>query len=633
MNDILREKLEKLPDLPGCYLMKDKDGTVIYVGKAINLKNRVRSYFRGQHDPKTEMLVEHIVDLETVIVENETEALILEANLIKEHEPHYNILMRDDKHYPYIRLTLEEEYPRMLVARRAKNNGSKYFGPYPAVGGMRRAIETIRDIYPLRSCSGPFRPGQRACLNAHIGRCKAPCTGQISKEDYQKIVADVILFLQGKTKDLIRRERAEMEKASEELRFEDAAKHRDKMNTLIAIQTQQQLDQGTGEGDYDILAIASGEDQALVQIFRVRKGTVVGREHFFLTNAEAETKEQMMASFIMEYYGGGQLIPKELYCDILPKDHELLAKALSSSCGHKVTFSQPQRGPKKRLLDLTAANAELALNNYLQSRQRQRSRSSKALEELRQVLHLDQTPQRIECYDISHVQGTHMVGSMVVFVNGVASPKLYRKFKIKTLTESNDFAALQEVIERRYRRGMEEREQGKEPLDFGNFADLLVIDGGKGQLHAVCDRLDDMHVQWPAIISLAEREEEVFLPGRSVPLRLPFESEALQLLQRLRDEAHRFAITFHRQLRKKGQVKSILDDAAGIGPERRKALMQTFGSMKRMMEADVKELAAAPKMNMSAAQNLYAYLHQQDGSNTERGNDDGQSHDARGRKE
>ncbi len=614
MNDILKEKLEKLPDLPGCYLMKDEDGVVIYVGKAVNLKNRVRSYFHGQHDPKTEMLVAHIADLETVIVGNETEALILEANLIKEHAPHYNILMRDDKHYPYLRLTLEEEYPRLLVARRAKNDGSKYFGPYPAVGEMRQALETIGQIYPLRTCKS-FQKGQRACLNAHIGKCKAPCTGGISREEYGKIVQNVMLFLQGKTKELIKHERHLMEEAAEALQFEEAAKHRDRMNTLMALQTQQQLDQGTGTGDYDILSLSCAEDQAVVQIFRVRAGTVVGRDHFFLTNADGAGEQQMMASFIMEYYGGGQLIPRELYCSVLPTDAAVLSDALAASCCHRVNLLLPQRGNKKRLLDLTTANAKLVLDNYLQSRIRQQTRNSKALEELRQVLHLETTPNRIECYDISHVQGTYMVGSMVVFIKGAASPKDYRKFKIKTLTESNDFAALQEVIQRRYQRGLEEREAGKEPLDFGRFPDLLVIDGGKGQLHAVCDRLDDMGVKWPAIISLAKQEEEVFLPGRSQSLRLPYDSEALQLLQRLRDEAHRFAITFHRQLRGKGQVKSTLDEAPGIGTERRKALLKTFGSLKQIMAATEEELAAAPKMNRTIASQLYAFLHQKEREN------------------
>ena len=612
MNDILRDKLDKLPDSPGCYLMKDRSGTIIYVGKAVNLKNRVRSYFRGTHDPKTEKMVSHIADFDTVIVSNETEALILEANLIKEHSPHYNILMRDDKHYPYLRLTMQEDFPRLLVARQAKHDGSLYFGPYPSVGGIHNVVELIREVFPLRSCGGStFRKGQRACLNAHIGRCKAPCEGKISKEEYQEIVGQVILFLQGKTKNLIRQEQEAMEQDSDALRFEDAARHRDRLRIFQQLQAKQELDQGTGEGNYDLLAVAAGEDQAVVQIFFVRKGTVVNREHFFLTNSESGMDALLMQRFILEYYGGGQLLPKMLCCSVLPDQVEAVSVALSRDSGHKVELIVPQRGTKKRLLDLTQANAQLILDNYLRSRQRQELISSKALEDLRLALHMDKTPRRIECYDISHVQGRYMVGSMVVFINGAPSPKHYRRFKIKTLTESNDFAALQEVIERRYRRGIDERKQGKEPLDFGNFPDLLVIDGGKGQLSAVCARLDDMGIQFPTIISLAKQEEEVFFPGRSTPLRLPYESDCLQLLQRLRDEAHRFAITFHRQLRGKGQVASTLDDAPGIGPERKKTLLKAFGSLKRIREASEAELAAAPKMTKASAKALYDYLHHQ----------------------
>lgn len=613
MNEILRDKLDKLPDSPGCYLMKDSNGTIIYVGKAVNLKNRVRSYFRGTHDPKTDRMVSHIADFDTVVVSNETEALILEANLIKEHSPHYNILMRDDKHYPYLCLTMQEDFPRLVVARRAKQDGSLYFGPYPSVGGIHKVVELIQEVFPLRSCRGSsFRKGQRACLNAHIGRCKAPCEGKITKVDYRKIVDDVILFLQGKTKTLIHQEQNAMELAAEELRFEDAARHRDRMKTFQQLQAKQELDQRTGEGDYDLLAVVAGEDQAVVQIFFVRQGVVTNREHFFLTNSGPGMDALLMQRFILEYYGGGQLLPRILCCNALPEEVEAVSIALSQDSGHKVEIVVPQRGVKKRLLDLTQANAQLILDNYLRSRQRQELISSKALEDLRLVLHMDKTPHRIECYDISHVQGRFMVGSMVVFINGAPSPKHYRRFKIKTLTESNDFAALQEVIERRYRRGMEERAQGKDPLDFGEFPDLLVIDGGKGQLSAVCARLDDMGIPFPTIISLAKQEEEIFFPGRSNPLRLPYESDSLQLLQRLRDEAHRFAITFHRQLRGKGQVASILDAAPGIGPERKKALLQAFGSLKRIQEASEAELAAAPKMNKAAAKVLYTYLKQAD---------------------
>ncbi len=610
MNDILREKLQSLPDQPGCYLMRDKDGLVIYVGKAVNLRNRVRSYFHGAHDGKTELLVENIADFDTVVVGNEAEALILEANLIKEHRPHYNILMRDDKHYPYLRITLEEEFPRLLVARRARNDGSKYFGPYPTVGGIRKAIELLRDAFPLRSCAGArFRPGQRACLNAHIRRCLAPCEGRVGRDEYRAMVEQLLLFLQGKANALLKAEQAAMTLASAELRFEDAARHRDRLQALTALTTRQYLDSGLGQGDHDVVAVAQGEDQAVAQLFFVRGGVVVNREHFFLTNAQAGEEALLLQRVALDYYGGGQLIPKELYVNALPEEAEAAAGLLSESAGHQVRFIIPQRGHKKRLLDLATANARLILDNFLQSRQRQEQKNAVGLEALRQHLRLPRTPRRLECYDISHIQGSHMVGSMTVFINGAPAPKLYRRFRIKTLDQSNDFAALQEVLARRWQRGLEEKAAGKEPPDFSDFPDLLVIDGGKGQLSSVCERLAEINAKPPAIVSLAKEHEEIFLPGQSEPLRLPETDEGRLLLQRLRDEAHRFAVAYHRQLRSRGQVASELDQIPGIGQARRNSLLKTFGSLSRIRAASLAELAAAPKMNQKAAQELYAFLH------------------------
>ncbi len=610
MNEKIRQKLKQLPDLPGCYLMKDSSGKIIYVGKAVNLKNRVRSYFRGNHDPKTERLVEKIADFETVIVKNEAEALILEANLIKEHDPHYNILMRDDKHYPYLRLTLDEEFPRLLVARCAKSDGSKYFGPYGSIG---RAREIVHDIFPLRTCSGhTFKKGQRACLNSHIGRCCAPCEGKISAEEYAKIVEQVSLFLQGKMPALIKEREREMEEAAAELRFEDAAHHRDVLQVLKNLADQQEIDNSSGKGDYDLIAIAAAEELAVVQLFFVRNGTVISRANYRLSRGMGEDESILLRHFLQEYYGGGDRIPSKLLVDRLPEDAPLLAEAFSAQTGHKVQIIVPQRGDKLRLLKLVKENARAILTNYLNAKDRQEERNAAALEKLRHILGLDVTPARIECYDISHIQGTDMVGSMVVFINGVSSPKNYRHFRIKTLDGSNDFAALQEVLERRWRRGLDERAKGKTPLDFGDFPDLIVIDGGKGQLSSVVARLNELPGKKPYIISLAKRLEEIYLPDQEQPLRLPYEDPALQLLQRLRDEAHRFAITYHRRLRKKRQTRSLLDDAPGIGPQRQKSLRQCFGSLKAIKAASVEELAATPGMTKAAAASLYQFLHQDD---------------------
>jgi len=611
MNEVIRQKLNQLPDAPGCYLMKDSGGKIIYVGKAVNLKNRVRSYFHGSHDPKTERLVEKIADFETVVVKSEAEALILEANLIKEYEPHYNILMRDDKHYPYLRLTLDEDYPRLLIARRAKADGSKYFGPYPSVGSIHKAKELVKDIFPLRSCNTrSFRVGQRACLNAHINRCSAPCEEKISKEAYGRIVEDVSLFLQGKMPALIRQREKEMAEAAAQMRYEEAARHRDALAVLRNLAARQEIDSSSGQGDFDVIAVAAEEDQAIVQLFFVRGGTVVSRDHFKMSGGESGAEPLLLRRFLQEYYGGGDRIPPELYLDILPEDAPLLEIAFCATAGHKVRLIVPQRGTKLRLLNLVKENARLILDSYLKARERQEEKNAAALEALRQELSLESTPGRIECYDISHIQGSDMVGSMVVFVNGAASPKLYRHFRIKTLAGSNDFAALQEVLERRWKRGLAEREQDKQPLDFGVFPDLIVIDGGKGQLSSVITCLNELPGKKPLIISLAKQFEEIYLPGQSAPLRLAAENPALLLMQRLRDEAHRFAITYHRNLRKKRQTRSLLDDAPGIGPQRQKSLLKCFGSLKAIMAASEAELAVAPGMNRKAAAFLFRYLHE-----------------------
>ena len=614
----IARKLNALPDLPGCYLMKDEAEKVIYVGKAISLKNRVRSYFHGAHDPKTAALVENIVDFDTVVVGSEADALILECNLIKEYRPYYNITLRDDKHYPYLCLTLSEQFPRLLVARRTKNDGNKYFGPYVSASQMRYAMKLIRDIFPLRTCSErSFRTGQRACLNAHIGRCLAPCEGRISVQEYARLAEGVQQFLQGKTYELIRQTEQHMQQASLDLRFEEAARLRDALRALNEVQHQQQLDQRDMEGYYDVIAAASREDLAVAQVFFVRQGKVVGREHFFLSDALTgvgeETKHQatLLRRFLQEYYGGSEFMPRRIYTDPLPEDALLLRQIFSRRFAHKVEIIRPQRGDKLRLIKLVQQNAQLTLDQHMNSRERREQRAAAGVEQLRLELGLQRAPARMECYDISHIQGAYMVGSMTVFLNGVPAPKHYRRFKIKTLEGSNDFAALQEVLERRVKRGQKEREERKQPPDFGNFPDLIVIDGGKGQLSAVCERLQELGETNLAVIALAKEQEEIFKPGCSLPLRLPYESPGLQILQSLRDEAHRFAVSYHRRLRGKGQTASALDAAPGIGEARQKSLLKCFGSLKAIRQAAQEELAAVPGMNKAAAAQLYAWLHEE----------------------
>jgi excinuclease ABC subunit C len=610
LSDHLRQKLADLPDKPGVYLMKDDEGVIIYVGKASSLKNRVRSYFQNPAalDAKTAALVSKIVDLETVVVDSARDALILESHLIKEHRPHYNVRLRDDKHYPYFQLTMTEEFPRLLVARRAKNDGNRYFGPYINSTAMREAAKLISEIFPLRSCK-TMRKRHRACLNSHIGRCLAPCEEKISREEYAKIVEQVILFLQGKTKELCRQKKKAMQEASENLCFEEAARYRDQLAALEEVQKQQHLDRSFQGGNYDILAVVVQDDQAVTQVFFVRQGKVIGKENFFLLNANMVDKASLMSRFLQEYYGEGENSLPCIYLNHLPEDADLLEQLFSEKCGRKVSFVVPQRGDKKNLVDLAEKNAQLILEQYLQAKDKQSEKNALALEDLRQALGLDKTPTRMECYDISHLSGSNMVGSMVVFICGAPSPKHYRRFRIKSVADNNDFACLREVLSRRWQRGLKERAEGKEPLDFGIFPDLVIIDGGKGQLSSVCEELADIGIVNVNIISLAKEQEKIFLPHCKEPLCLPKDRPALQLLQRIRDEAHRFAVSYHRDLRAKAQVHSQLEEVPGIGQKRLKSLLRTFGSLERIKKASFYQLANAPSMNEKAAATLWQYLH------------------------
>ncbi len=607
----LREKLSQLPDSPGCYLMKNAAGRVIYVGKAVSLRSRVRSYFQAPEglNPKTAALVEKIADLETIVVKNEQEALILESQLIKRYAPHYNILLRDDKHYPYLRLTLEEKYPRLLIARRASADGSRYFGPYPQAGAMHHSLELIKKLFPLRQCKVKSWPSShRPCLNEDLGLCKAPCAGHISEQDYRQIVEQVIAFLKGENKDITRRLEAEMDAAAGQWRFEDASRIRDLLRDIKEVQLKQDLDHSARGENFDVIASAARDNEGVIQVFFIRSGKVIGRESFAFSGVGEDDQAEMIAGFLLDYYGSGDTVPRRLFLSVLPAEASILADILRNKCGHQVALTVPQRGEKKRLLNLAEHNAELNLNQYLQSRERQAERAVAALESLKQALALPAVPARIECFDISHFQGSYTVASMVVAEKGNLAPKLYRRFRIKTVEGVDDFASLQEAVMRRFQRGQEEREQGKEPLDFGRFPDLLVIDGGKGQLSAVCKILQAF--RWRGqVISLAKENEEIYLPNQNQPLVLTHDNLGLQLLQQVRDEAHRFAITYHRALRKKNQTISVLEDIPGIGPERRIRLLRAFGTLKAIKAASAEELAAVPTMSEKLAQAVYDKFH------------------------
>lgn len=607
----LQEKLKQLPALPGVYMMKDEEGRIIYVGKADSLKNRVRSYFQNvrRHEPKTAALVSRIADFETIVVNNTHEALILESTLIKLHRPHYNIRLQDDKRYPYLKLTTKEDFPRLLVSRVAKNDGNRYFGPYPHVTPMNQASSLIKKALRLRTCTTASWPANhRACLNWHIGLCYAPCEGKISKEKYGELVNQVAFILDGKTKDIRHSLEQEMLQASEDLNFEEAARLRDIIAALDDLWQKQQMEKAGKENNYDLIACAIKEDQCIIQVFFFRLGKVIGRGHFFLLNSSEGEEAQAMGRFILDYYGAN-LAPSRLFVSHIPPDVQELEAVLQEGVKHKVAIIQPQRGDKKRLLGIVKNNAQLVLDQSLNSKERKQSQAALGLENLRVVLGLKRSPSRIECYDISHFQGTNTVGSMVVFENGAASPKLYRHFRIKTVEGVNDFASLQEVLKRRWERGLKEKAEGKDPLDFGNFPDLLVIDGGKGQLSSVCEILEPLGFQGAAIISLAKEQEEVFVPGQSQSIDLPQDAPGSRILQQIRDEAHRFAITYHKKLRGKAQTHSLLEDIPGIGPKLRRRLIEVFGSLKGIKTASKEELLEVRGITKVRAESIYEFFH------------------------
>lgn len=612
--DMINVKVSQLPRRPGVYLMKDERGKILYVGKAVDLRQRVRSYFQQSQKlaPKVRALVEKIRDLDYTVTDTEVEALILESNLIKEYRPRYNIDLKDDKHYPYIRVTAGERFPRIHVARRVEKDGSRYFGPFTNVGAVKETIGLIRRIFPLRHCRGPVdqQKAKRACLNRHISRCLAPCVGDVGEEDYRKIVDEVILFLEGKQDKLVRELTRMMEEAAENLEFEKAARLRDQCRAVEAIVEKQKIAVTEG-GDRDIISLAAGEDLGCAQLFAVRNGKITGREHFLLTNPTGEDEAEMLAAFLRRYYTHAGEIPPEILLsgevpDVLPLEEWLKHKR-----DGRVRLTVPKRGAKKELARLALDNAKMFLEQEVL---RMKARDPQAaLRALAEALGLETPPLRIEGYDISHLNGQGTVAAMVVFENGVSLPADYRRFRVLSVNKPDDYASMKETISRRFARLVTARESGEYPVDgndpFMLVPDLILIDGGVGQLNAVRTALAALNLDELPVISLAKEEETVFLPDRHEPLRLPKQSPALQLLQRVRDEAHRFVVTYQRKQRPGVKGSSLLD-IPGIGEKRRKALLKHFGSLAAMRRATVAELNAVDGINIHVAETLYAYLHE-----------------------
>ena len=593
MTDIVAEKLKLLPDSPGVYIMKDDHGKIIYVGKAIVLKNRVRQYFQSSrnHTPKVRAMVSHIADVETIMTANEVESLILEANLIKKHRPRYNIRLKDDKSYPYVKVTVQEDFPRVFITRRVLRDGARYFGPYTNVTALRDSLKLLRRLFPLRTCrTMPERP----CLEYHIKRCLAPCVGKVEAEDYRAMIRAVLLFLEGRTDDVERELEQRMNAAAEAYHFETAARLRDQLSAVRTAAERQNI--VTGAGDQDAVGMARSAAGVCVQIFFIRGGKMIGREHFLLRGSEEESDADILRAFLEQYYNQATFVPREV---LLPCAIDAAAQATIEAWlaarkgGGKVALLTPQRGTKHDIVQMATGNAAKFLADEEARRSLLDEQTLGAVEELGRYLGLKHPPRRMECFDISHNQGQETVASMVVFEDGAPKKSDYRRFKIRsTEGKPDDFLSMREVTTRRYV-GLPEEE----------LPDLIIIDGGKGQLSSALEIIRHAagHKDVP-VVGLAKQFELVFTEGNSEPVELPRRSQALYLIQRIRDEAHRFAITFHRKLRGKRNLVSVLDHIVGIGPKRRQSLRTHFGSLEKIKEASVEELAAAPGMNRTSAE-------------------------------
>ena len=622
MTEELRLKIDNLPDSPGCYLMKHQ-GEIIYVGKAKNLKNRVRQYFQNSraHTPKVQAMVDKVDDFEIVLVDGELEAFILECNLIKRHKPFYNILLKDDKHYPYIRIDLKQDFPKVELVRRQAKDGARYFGPYMGATVVREMLDVVRTLFPIRTCNRAIRPDkpQRPCVHYEIGQGLAPCAGLVSPEDYKAQIHRVMEFLSGRYEPVMEDLNRQMREAALEMNYERAAVYRDRMRAVESVM-QKQKAIVTGGGDQDVLATCPEGLDALVQLVVVRGGKMIGSEHFVLEHAGDEPAGEVLESFLLQYYGTENPPPKEILLAGELPEGETMAHLLSEIKGSKVILRTPKRGEKHQMVELAQKNVADAAIKRRKKLNRSHERTIGALQELQAALGLEKLPRRIEGYDISNTQGALSVGSMVVMINGMSANKEYRRFRIKTVIGPNDFASMHEVITRRFRHGLQEREErlrsGLDPAGgkFSDLPDLILIDGGRGQLEAALSAMRAQGGDVP-MFGLAKRIEEIVLPDQEESILLDRHSEALHLIQRLRDEAHRFAITSHRALRARQSIRSQLEEVPGVGPNRRKALLKHFQTVEKLREADVEALSQVPGMTRPAAEAVYAFLHPPVGGN------------------
>ncbi len=615
----VKEELKKLPNKPGVYIMHDADDTILYVGKAKNLHNRVRSYFKEKigRGPQIDKMVSLIVRFEYIVTDSELEALVLENNLIKEYSPKYNTLLKDDKTYPYIKVTLGEEYPRVLMVRQMKKDKAKYFGPFTN-GGVRESIDLINKLYQLRTCSRKLPKDcgkERPCLNFHIGQCCAPCQGMISQEEYGKKIENVIDFLNGKQQNVIKELKEKMQQASENMDFEEAIRCRDLLESIKKVSETQKMSDNVGE-DKDIIALAIDGSDTVVQVFFLRNGKLIGREHFYMTQIETPVAGAILTSFVKQFYAGTPFIPREIMLQDTIEDMELVERWLSNRKGARVHLTVPQKGQKERLVELAAKNAQLVLSQDRERIKREEGRTIGAVKEIEALLGISPLV-RMEAFDISNTSGFANVGSMVVYEKGKPKRSDYRKFRMKTVAGPDDYACMQEVLTRRFRHGLDERDkmQSEEDSigeDFGSFTkfpDLLLMDGGRGQVNIALQVLAELEIQIPVCGMVKDdnhRTRGLYFNNQELPIDT--HSEGFKLITRIQDEAHRFAITYHRSLRSKAQVHSVLDEIPGVGPNRRKALMKYFRSIEELRAADTEQIAQVPGISANVAKEIYQFF-------------------------
>jgi excinuclease ABC subunit C len=619
------EELKKLPRKPGVYIMRDDKDVILYVGKAINLHNRVRSYFRENigRGPAIDQMVSLIARFEYIVTDSELEALVLENNLIKENSPKYNTLLKDDKTYPYIKVTVGEDYPRILFSRTMKKDKSRYFGPYTSAAAVKDTIELLNKLYQLRTCNRvlPRDIGiERPCLNYHIKQCLAPCQGYVSKEEYRQQVAGALEFLNGNYSPILKDLEEKMKKAAEAMEFEDAARYRDLLSSVRQVSQKQKITEGVGE-DKDILALYQDETEAVVQVFFVRDGKLIGREHYYMTHVPENNKPAILQDFVKQFYAGTPFIPRELMLQYEIEDADLIEKWLSERKGSRVYLKVPKIGSKEKLVELAAQNAKLVLSQDREKLKREEGRTIGAVKEISDLLQLPLTgTARMEAYDISNINGFENVGSMVVYEKGKPKRSDYRKFKIKSVSGPDDYACMREVLTRRFRHGMEEskeleeQEMDQEYGSFTKFPDLILMDGGRGQVNIALSVLEELGIDIPVCGMVKDDNHRTRgLYYHNIELPIDTHSEGFKLITRIQDEAHRFAIEYHRSLRSKTQVKSVLDDIPGVGPARRKALMRHFKSLEEIRQASVEELMEIPEMNERTAEEIVTFFASQTG--------------------